>query len=60
MTSNKSWWGNKQGETVFYKRTFSPNELIVKHLEKLFGFKTDKLTKILLSSYNDEDSMLFE
>ena len=60
MTSHRSWWKDKQGETVLYKRTFSPNELIVKHLEKLFGFKNGTLTKILLSSYKDEDSMLFE
>lgn len=36
---------------VNYKRTFSPNELIVEHLEKLFGYKKGTLTKILHSSH---------
>lgn len=60
MTSNRSWWGGKHGDTVLYKRTFSPNELIVEHLETLFGFKSGQLKKILFSSYNDEDSIFFE
>jgi hypothetical protein len=54
-TSKHRGWESSKLAT--YRRTFSPNELIVQHLEKLFGFKTNTLTKILISSYGDDDEL---
>lgn len=49
IVSRRNWWGNEQDKTLsdVYKRSFSPNELIVEHLERLFGFKSGRLLKIL-------------
>lgn len=56
-SKHRAWQSN---EFVTYRRTFSPNELIVEHLEKLFGFKKKTLSTILISSYRDDDELFTE
>lgn len=53
VSLRRSWLIGYDNETVSHRRPFAPNELIVKHLEKLFGFKKGELIGLLPKTYDD-------